>query len=136
MVGVRRAGLPLKLDAITKGDNNCFFNAVFAQTRRCDVAQELTAGGVAAITSPHDLRIKVARFATRSRLAVVDEFKRRYYETYPEKLWDEMWSKMEQDEEWADAITVQATAWFLHHDINIVMASSTEEMPLTTISGS
>ena len=136
MVGVRRAGLPLKLDAITKGDNNCFFNAVFAQTRRCDVAQELAAGGVAAITSPHDLRIKVARFAKRSRLAVVDEFKRRYYETHPEELWDEMWSRMEQDEEWADAITVQATAWFLHHDINIVMASSTEEMPLTTISGS
>ena len=43
---------------------------------------------------------------------------------------------MEKNEEWADAITVQATAWFLHHDINIVMASSTEEMPLTTISGS
>ena len=43
---------------------------------------------------------------------------------------------MEQNEEWADAITVQATAWLLHHDINIVMASSTEEMPLTTISGS
>ena len=136
MVGVRRAGLPLKLDAITKGDNNCFFNAVFAQTRRCDVAQELTAGGVAAITSPHDLRIKVARFAKRSRLAVVDEFKRRYYETHPEELGDEMWNRMEKDEEWADAITVQATAWLLHHDINIVMASSTEEMPLTTISGS
>ena len=136
MVGVRRAGLPLKLDAITNGDNNCFFNAVFAQTRRCDVAQELAAGGVAAITSPHDLRIKVARFAKRSRLAVVDEFKRRYYETHPEELWDEMWSRMEKDEEWADAITVQATAWLLHHDINIVMASSTEEMPLTTISGS
>ena len=136
MVGVRRAGLPLKLDAITKGDNNCFFNAVFAQTRRCDVAQELAAGGVAAITSPHDLRIKVARFAKRSRLAVVDEFKRRYYATYPEELWDEMWSRMEVNEEWADAITVQATAWFLHHDIHIVMASSTEEMPLTTFSGS
>ena len=136
MVGVRRAGLPLKLDAITKGDNNCFFNAMFAQTQRPGVAQELASGGVAGIRNPYDLRLKVARFAKRSRLAVVDEFKRRYYETYPEKMWDEMWSRMEQDEEWADAITVQATAWFLHHDINIVMASSTEEMPLTTISGS
>ena len=136
MVGVRRAGLPLKLDAITKGDNNCFFNAMYAQTQRPCVAQELAAGDVAGIRNPHDLRLKVAGFAKRSRLAVVDEFKRRYHETYPEELWDEMWSRMEQNEEWADAITVQATAWFLHHDIHIVMASSTEEMPLTTISGS
>ena len=140
MVGVRRAGLPLKLDAITKGDNNCFFNAIYAQTQRPGVSQELAAGGVAGgvagIRNPYDLRLKVARFAKRSRLAVVDEFKRLYYETYPEKMWHDMWSKMEQDGEWADAITVQATAWFLHHDIHIVMASSTEKMPLTTISGS
>ena len=136
MTGVRRAGLPLKLDVITKGDNNCFFNAMFAQTQRPGVAQELASGGVAGIRNPYDLRLKVARFAKRSRLAVVDEFKRLYYETYPEELWDEMWSRMEQNEEWADAYTVQATAWFLHHDIHIVMASSTEGMPLTTISGS
>ena len=136
MVGVRKAGLPLKLDAITKGDNNCFFNAIYAQTQRPGVSQELAAGGVAGIRNPYDLRLKVARFAKRSRLAVVDEFKRLYYETYPEKTWHDMWGKMEQDGEWADAITVQATAWFLHHDIHIVMASSTEKMPLTTISGS
>ena len=73
MVGVRRAGLPLKLDAITKGDNNCFFNAIYAQTQRPGVSQELAAGGVAGIRNPYDLRLKVARFAKRSRLAVVDE---------------------------------------------------------------
>ena len=103
MVGVRRAGLPLKLDAITKGDNNCFFNAVYALTQRPGMAQELAAGDVAGIRNPHDLRLKVARFAKRSRLAVVDELKRHYYETYPEELWDDMWSRMEQNEEWADA---------------------------------
>ena len=129
MVGVQKAGLAhkLKLDAITKGDNNCFFNAVFAQIRRPDVVQELAAAGVAAITNPHDLRLKVSKFAKRSKLAVVDQFKRLYYETYPAELWDDMWSRMEKDQEWADGITAQATAWFLHHDIHIVMASGDEK---------
>ena len=57
MVGVRRAGLPLKLDAITKGDNNCFFNAVYALTQRPGMAQELAAGDVAGIRNPYDLRL-------------------------------------------------------------------------------
>ena len=125
MVGVRKAGLALKLDAITKGDNNCFFNAVFAQVQRPDVAQELA--GEAPIRGPHDLRLKVARFAKKSKLAVVDKFKRIYYETYPPELWDGFWNRMQQDQEWADAITAQATAWFLHHDIHIVFACGAEK---------
>ena len=124
-MGVRKAGLALKLDAITKGDNNCFFNAVFAQVQRPDVAQELA--GEAPIRGPHDLRLKVARFAKKSKLAVVDKFKRIYYETYPPELWDGFWNRMQQDQEWADAITAQATAWFLHHDIHIVFACGAEK---------
>ena len=54
---VGRAGLPLKLDAITKGDNNCFFNAVYALTQRPGMAQELAAGDVAGIRNPYDLRL-------------------------------------------------------------------------------
>ena len=125
MMGVKKTGRALELDAITKGDNNCFFNAVFAQVQRTDVAGELA--GEAPIRSPHDLRLKVARFAKKSKLDVVDKFKRIYYETYPPELWDEFWNRMEQDQEWADAITAQATAWFLHHDIHIVMACGAEK---------
>ena len=119
MVGVRKTGLPLKLDKITKGDNNCFFNAVFDQTQRHGVAQELA--GEEPIRSPHDLRLKVASFAKTSDLPVVDRFKRVYYETYPPEFWDGFWNRMEQDEEWADGIVGQLTAWFLHHDIHIVI---------------
>ena len=125
MVGVRKTGHPLKLDKITKGDNNCFFNAVFDQIQRLGVAQELA--GEEPIWSPHDLRLKVARFAKESGLPVVDRFKRVYYETYPPDLWDGFWNRMEQDEEWADGIVGQLTAWFLHHDIHIVMACGAEK---------
>ena len=125
MMGVRKAGRALELDAITKGDNNCFFNAMFAQIQRHDVAQELE--GEEPIRSPHHLRLKVAKFAKKSKLDIVDKFKRMYYETYPPELWDEFWNRMEQDQEWADAITAQATAWFLHHDIHIVMACGAEK---------
>ena len=125
MVGVRKTGHPLKLDKITKGDNNCFFNAVFDQIQRLGVAQELA--GEEPIWSPHDLRLKVARFAKESGLPVVDRFKRVYYETYPPEFWDGFWNRMEQDEEWADGIVGQLTAWFLHHDIHIVMACGAEQ---------
>ena len=125
MVGVRKTGHPLKLDKITKGDNNCFFNAVFDQTQRHGVAQELA--GEEPIRSPHDLRLKVASFAKTSDLPVVDRFKRVYYETYPPEFWDGFWNRMEQDEEWADGIVGQLTAWFLHHDIHIVMACGAEK---------
>ena len=108
MVGVRKTGLPLKLDKITKGDNNCFFNAIFDQIQRYGVAQELA--GQEPIRSPHDLRLKVARFAKTSGLPVVDRFKRVYYETYPPEFWDGFWNRMEQDEEWADGIVGQLTA--------------------------
>ena len=43
---------------------------------------------------------------------------------------------MEKDRVWADAIVLQVAAWYLHHDIHVVMASATEKKPLCTFSGS
>ena len=134
MVGVRRAGLPLKLDKITPGDDNCFFHAVFAQCQRPSVAQELS--GEPVIRDNHDLRLKIARFARNSRLPLIQSFKKRYEESHPADSWDGFWKTMAEDRVWADAITLQGAAWYLHHDIHVVMASATEKKPLCTFSGS
>ena len=134
MIGVRRAGLPLKPDAITPGDDNCFFHAAFAQCQRPSVAQELS--GEPAIRDNHDLRLKISRFARNSRLPLIQSFKKLYEESHPSESWDAFWKRMEKDREWADAIVVQVAAWFFHHDIHVVMASATQKMPLCTFSGS
>ena len=134
MVGVRRAGLPLKLDAITPGDDNCFFHAVFAQCQRPSVAQELS--GEPPIRGNHDLRLKISRFARNSRLPIIQSFKKLYKESHPSVSWDAFWKRMAKDREWADAIVLQGAAWYLHHDIHVVMASATEKKPLCTFSGS
>ena len=134
MVGVRRAGLPLKLDAITRGDDNCFFHAVFAQCQRPSVAEELS--GEPAIKDNYDLRLKISRFVRNSRLPLIQSFKKLYEESHPSESWDTFWKTMAKDREWADAITIQGAAWYLHHDIHVVMASATEKKPLYTFSGS
>ena len=124
MVGVRRAGLPLKLDDTTPGDDNCFFHAVFSQCQRPSVAQELT-GEPTILIDNHDLRLKISRFALTSRQTVVMSFKKLYEECHPADSWVAFWKRMEKDRVWADAIVVQVAAWYLHHDIHIVMASAT-----------
>ena len=135
MVGVRRAGLPLKLDATTPGDDNCFFHAVFSQCQRPSVAQELT-GEPTILVDNHDLRLKISRFAQTSRKTVVKSFKKLYEECHPADSWVAFWKSMEKDRVWADAIVLQVAAWYLHHDIHVVMASATEEEPICTFSGS
>ena len=134
MVGVRRAGLPLKLDEITPGDGNCFFHAAFAQCQRPSLAEELL--GEPAIRNNHDLRLKISRFARRSRLPIIQRFMSLFQESHPTESWDAFWKNMENDRVWADAIVLQVAAWFFHHDIHVVMASATEKRPLCTFSGS
>ena len=42
---------------------------------------------------------------------------------------------MRKDKEWADAVSVQGTAWYLNHDLLIIMSTATPDSPFITISG-
>ena len=64
---------------------------------------------------------------------------RRNYQNYAaianNESWDQYWERMSQDREWADYIFIQATAWFLNHDIMIITTSNTDENPVIIVSG-
>ena len=66
---------------------------------------------------------------------MVNKFKKEYEKCSLGELWEEYWQKMSMDKEWADQVVVQGTAWFLHHDITIIMDSATTDNPFITISG-
>ena len=129
LAGVERAELPLRLDRETEGDGNCFPRAVVQQPQREEVAREWAVAGQPPIRHHHQLRQKVADFIHKSRLQLIMEFKDRYGETHPEEPWAAYWQKMRQDRVWVDSIMVQATAWFLRHDLIIVWNTATPEDP-------
>ena len=137
MIGVQRAQLPFKLDSLTQGDGNCFFRGVWSQCQRPQV-NECLAGTHGQIKDYKDLRNKVASFMQKSTLPVIKLFKEKYrtvLEPVTGESWDDYWKIMRKDKEWADAVSVQGTAWYLNHDLLIIMSSATSDSPFITISG-
>ena len=140
MKAVRRLQLPLKLDEITEGRENCFPLSVLAQCRRQEIFQDLTSPvkNLAQQGDPTLLRRAIYKFITKSRQPTIQEYKKRYHEilaSLDNKTWTEYWEVMVRNYEWVDYIFIQSTAWFLGHDIIIVTTTSTEDHPYLTISG-
>ena len=72
------------------------------------------------------LRNKVATFMQKSNLPVVNQFKKEYktaVEPVTGETWAIYWLKMREDKVWADSVAVQGTAWYLNHDIYLIMSS-------------
>ena len=84
------------------------------------------------------LKTEVSRFMLESTEQSVLNFKREYEEHFQpveKESWASYWEKMTRDGEWADYLFVKGTAWFLEHDIHIVLTSATEQNPFITIKG-
>ena len=49
--------------------------------------------------------------------------------------WDDHWETLQKDAEWSDEVMVQMTAYFLNHDIQLVLTTGVLEQPFKTIRG-
>ena len=137
LLTVQEAQLPFKLDVITLGDGNCFARAVASQCQRPDVKQQLQ-NQETPIKNYIDLKKAVTSFMIRSRPDQVKAFRKKYQaviEPVTTETWLKYWLRMNNDKEWVDALFVQGTAWYLKHDILIVLTTATQEQPFLRISG-
>ena len=143
MTVVNKLNLPLIADRITEGKGNCFPIAILDQCKRPEVLSKLPASTKKiALKNKNDgqmqLRLAVKKFIENSAHQNTIQFQRNYEDNVAKinnESWDQYWYRMTQDKVWADYIFVQATAWFLNHDIMIITTSNTEENPIITISG-
>lgn len=140
---VNRLGLPLISDRITEGKGNCFPIAVLDQCRRPEILSKLPASTKKIVqknknVAQMQLRIAIKKFIQNSDHPNVIQFKTNYQNevaTSNNESWEQYWHRMTEDKVWADYIFIQATAWFLKHDIMIITTSNTDENPLIIISG-
>ena len=141
MAVVNKLDLPLITDRITEGKGNCFPIAILDQCKRPEVLSKLPASTKKiALKNKNDgqmqLRLAVKKFIENSAHQNTIQFQRNYEDNVAKinnESWDQYWYRMTQDKVWADYIFVQATAWFLNHDIMIITTSNTEENPIINI---
>ena len=141
---IDRCGLPLKLDEATKGDGNCWVRAVQQQLERPELRQQLNnrTKEVLKVGKQHrylKLKFDVAKFATTSNHPTILEAKSRF-ETEGQGMidrisWDTHWNTLKEDKEWSDEVMVQATAWFVGVDIQIVYTTGTPDEPFKLVGG-
>ena len=134
MEGVRRAQLPLRLplDDITEGDGNCYFRALCSQLQRPEVA----APDEFRQLDHRSLRRKVCNFMLKSRLKVVENFKRNWYD-FRLGDYDQWWMAMAESKGniWAEGPVIHATAWCLERDIYVVSEQARMDDPFIPFSG-
>ena len=137
MVGVRRAGLPLRLplDDITEGDGNCYFRALRSQLQRPEVA----APDHIKRLDHRSLREKICNFMCKSKLPVVNDFQKNWLDFQDSELGDynRYWTDMRDSrgDIWAEGPVIHATAWFLERDIYVVSERASEAEPFLAFSG-
>ena len=143
MTVVNQLDLPLIADRLTEGKGNCFPIAILDQCKRPEILSQLPASTKRIVQKNKNvgqmqLRIAIKKFIQSSNHPNAIQFKTNYQNevaTASNESWDQYWNRMTQDKVWADYIFIQATAWFLKHDIMIITTSNTDENPLITISG-
>ena len=133
MITVRNLDLPLISDKITEGKGNCFLVAILDQCRRPEIIIRLPTSTKEIVKDKNghmQLRHAVRTFRNTADHPNAGQF-RRNYQNYAaianNESWDQYWERMSQDREWADYIFIQATAWFLNHDIMIITTSNEQE---------
>ena len=141
---IDRCGLPLKLDEATKGDGNCWVRAVQQQLERPELRQQLNerTKEILKVSKQHrylKLKSDIAEFATTSSHPTILEAKSRFETEGQGKVdqisWDTHWKTLKKDKEWSDEVMVQATAWFVGVDIQIVYTTGTPDEPFKLVGG-
>ena len=132
--------LPMKLDKLTIGVGNCFMVAVLQQLRRQEVYNNLSneLKHMADCLDQMKLRKVVVDFIRQLPEHPQVNYMKERFAPDPNvingpKTWNEYWEMMLIDCNWASGDFVQATAWYLHHDIWIMDTSCTEQLPLIII---
>ena len=148
MTSNRRLGLgTFKLDKVTKGEGSCFPISVVQQLNREDVYDNMREDlrPLARTMDHHMLRVKMKDFICRMNWNhwKVIELKEFFYIDQAAKAeageatktWEEYWESMLNDTEWADGYFIQATAWYLEMEIQIMDTKCNEDDPYYTING-
>ena len=134
---IKRCGLNLQLDKPTPGDGNCFSHAVIQQCQRSDIRPTLNRRTLNVLNSIHpylELKQGVKNFIVATKNIIVKAFKEEFEQTVglaEQVSWGHFWSQHLEDKEWADAIFIQGTAYFLEKDIHIFHTSATHEQPFS-----
>ena len=134
---IKRCGLNLQLDKPTPGDGNCFSHAVIQQAQRSDLRSTLNKRTLKVLNSIHpylELKQGVKNFMLSTKNITVNAFKVDFEQTVglTEHLsWENFWRRHLEDKEWADAIFIQGTAYFLEKDIHIFHTSATQDRPFS-----
>ena len=134
---IKRCGLNLQLDKPTPGDGNCFSHAVIQQCQRSDIRPTLNRRTLNVLNSIHpylELKQGVKNFMIATKNIIVKAFKVEFDQTVglaEQVSWGHFWSQHLEDKEWADAIFIQGTAYFLEKDIHIFHTSATHEKPFS-----
>ena len=85
------------------------------------------------------LKKKIAEFATTFEhptvLALKEEFETKGQGLVDNVSWEDHWETLQKDAEWSDEVMVQMTAYFLDHDIQLVLTTGKSEKPFKTIHG-
>ena len=136
MMAVRKLGLPYRMDDVTEGRGNCFPLAILQQCRREEIHSNLdiSTRQITDQNNPTLLRRAVLHFIESSQNDQIREFKENYKNIIgpiDKKTWEMYWNEMLTDGTWVDYTFVQATAWFLGHDILITTTTSRKDQPYT-----
>ena len=140
---IKRCGLPLELDTLTEADGNCWVRAVDQQVQRKELRFQLNTRTKEALGARGakylNLKKKIADFATSSKhptvLALKEEFETKGQGVIDKVSWDDHWETLQKDTEWSDEVMVQMTAYFLGHDIQLVLKTGLPEAPFKTVHG-
>ena len=145
-VAIQHAGLHLKLDADTPGLGNCFSVTMVQQFRRPPVHLFLKSRGII-ITSYMVLKRNVKDFVfSHMHTQKIQDLKASFEMSQKSmaeenkdlkpRTWDEYWSDMLLDGQWADDTFIQACAWYTNMNIAIVSADhATPEQPFYYLEG-
>ena len=134
---IKRCGLNLQLDKPTPGDGNCFSHAVIQQVQRSDIRSTLNRRTLKVLNSiePYlELKQGVKNFMLSTKNITVNAFKVEFEQTVglaEQVSWGNFWRRHLEDKEWADAIFIQGTAYFLEKDIHVFHTSATHDQPFS-----
>ena len=86
-----------------------------------------------------ELKKSIAEFAISSQHPTISRVKKSFQNEGQGAVdgvtWESHCRKLARDREWSDELMVQATAWFIGHDIQLVMTTSTPEEPFKIFRG-
>ena len=134
---IRKKGVEVKLDDLTKGDGNCFMIGTLQQMKREDVQVNLNEEQKG-LKRSLELRRSVHRFTLRNEShPLIRNLKIQF--TAAEKMsWQEYWRRMtngKPDMLWADGWFIQLTAWYLEMTFFIMDTTCPKDMPYIIIPG-